>query len=341
MKTDERTLFFSMTYEFLEVYMPKRLGRSAQTIRSYRDALTVFRRYLFEVKGLSISKFYMSDCTRDCLDSFLSYLKESGNAPGTCNQRLAAIKSYVWFAADKDIALQSIALQISKTQPCKRENKEHETLTAEALASLLSLPPNNKRGLRDRVIMILLYDTAIRVNELLSIKLMDLNISCKNPYIFIHGKGNKERIVAISEKTVRHMHNYLEVYHQNSENDSYLFYTVIKGSVGKMSSGNVERLVQKYADKVRELGISIPEKVYPHMFRRTRATNLYQNGIELELISKILGHSMTETTKIYAKPSLEQMRAAMESVEVYGDQNEPPIWEGNSEEEMARLCGLR
>ena len=123
MKNAERTLFFSMTYEFLEVYMPKRLGRSAQTIRSYRDALTVFRRFLLEKKGLSVAKFYMDDCNRECLDSFVAYLKESGNTNGTCNQRLAAIKSYMWFAAENDVALQSIAINVSKTPPCKTAKK--------------------------------------------------------------------------------------------------------------------------------------------------------------------------------------------------------------------------
>jgi site-specific recombinase XerD len=107
-----------------------------------------------------------------------------------------------------------------------------------------------------------------------------------------------------------------------------------------MSSGNVERFIQQYADEVRALGIDIPMRVYPHMFRRTRATNLYQDGIELELISKVLGHSTTETTKIYAKPSLSQMRDALESVELPEQKAEAPLWEGN-EDKMARLFGLR
>lgn len=334
-------LFFSMTYEYLEVYMPNRLGRSAETIRSYRDALTVFRRYLYEEKNTSVSKFYMSDCTRECLDGFLNYLKANGCQPGTCNQRFAAIKSYVWFAADKDISVQSIALNVSKTPLCKSPKKELEIIPEEALATLFKIPANTKIGVRDRTIIILLYDSAVRINELLSLRLGDINIDSKNPYIQVYGKGNKERIVAISEKTVQHLKNYLSIYHKASNKECYLFYTVIKGNVGKMSSGNVERFIQAYAEQVRASGIDVPERVYPHMFRRTRATNLYQNGIELELISRILGHSMTETTKIYAKPSLEQMRTALESVAVYGDENELPMWEGSSEEEMARLCGLR
>lgn len=341
MKTNSKTLFFSMTYEYLEIYMPERLGRSVETIRSYRDALTVFRKYLFEEKGISVSKFEMAECTTECLDEFVSFLKKNGCKPGTCNQRLAAIKSYLWFAADKNISLQSIAISVSKAPSCKVTKKDLEIIPQEALAALFKFPPNTKMGIRDRLIMIMLYDSAVRVNELLSIQIKDVNLNTRNPYIFIHGKGNKERIVALSEKTVQHLKNYITIFHPEKNNEAYLFYTVIKGIMGKMSSGNVERLIQSYADKVRNTGVSIPEKVYPHMFRRTRATTLYQNGVELELISKILGHSMTETTKIYAKPSIEQMRSAMESVEIYTEKEELPMWDKANEEEMAHLFGLR
>ncbi len=76
------------------------------------------------------------------------------------------------------------------------------------------------------------------------------------------------------------------------------------------------------------------------LFRRTRATNLYQDGIAIELVSTVLGHARTDTTKsYYAKPSVEQLRDAMESVPTPAS-DEVPMWEGN-EDEMARLCGLR
>lgn len=109
----------------------------------------------------------------------------------------------------------------------------------------------------------------------------------------------------------------------------------IKCIISRMSAGNIERLIQKYADMAREKSSSIPEKVYPHMLRRSRATHLYRNGVELELVSRILGHSSTETTRIYATPSLEMIRKAMESVET-PDTEETPLWLGN-EEEMVRL----
>ena len=105
-----------------------------------------------------------------------------------------------------------------------------------------------------------------------------------------------------------------------------------------MSLENVERIVNKYAELLKELHPELPESVYPHMFRRTRSTNLYQDGVELELISRILGHSSTETTRIYAVPSMEMMRKAMESgpLSVNDEQQWP-----DDDDEIARLCGLR
>lgn len=75
-----------------------------------------------------------------------------------------------------------------------------------------------------------------------------------------------------------------------------------------MSPGNVERFIKQYVESARTGCPQMPLKVYPHMFRRTRATDLYQNGVELELVSRILGHSSTETTKVYAKPSIKMLR---------------------------------
>ena len=105
-----------------------------------------------------------------------------------------------------------------------------------------------------------------------------------------------------------------------------------------MSVGNVERIIKKYASQIRPEHPNLPERCYPHMVRRTRATNLYQDGTELELISRILGHSSTETTRIYAVPSVEKMRKAMETGNLSTD--EKPLWP-DDEAEMAHLCGLR
>ena len=108
-----------------------------------------------------------------------------------------------------------------------------------------------------------------------------------------------------------------------------------------MSVGNVQRIIKKYAALVSEKGVSLPDSVHCHMFRRTRATNLYQDGIAIELVSTVLGHARTDTTKsYYAKPSVEQLRDAMESVPTPVS-DEAPMWEGNEDEMCIRDSSRR
>ncbi|MCC3671577.1 tyrosine-type recombinase/integrase, partial [Terrisporobacter mayombei] len=113
------------------------------------------------------------------------------------------------------------------------------------------------------------------------------------------GKGNKERTIQLTAKAVEHLREYIRVYHSNSSKEAYLFSTTIKGVTDRMSVGNVQRIIKKYAALVSEKGVSLPDSVHCHMFRRTRATNLYQDGIAIELVSTVLGHTRTDTTKSY------------------------------------------
>lgn len=338
-KTLDKELFFSKTRDYLELYLAKQCNKSEHTIKAYRDALTVFRRFVLEEKKLSIKMFKFEDCTREVVLEFISYLKDNKYAETTINQRLSALKAYLWYVGDGDLLIQPIALTISRVPFLKVPKLTKPTLPDEVLASMLSAPKNSKLGIRDRTMMILLYDSAIRMEELLGLNIGDLNLTAKDPYIRIRGKGDKERIVAIMEKTVGHLNLYKKHYHDVSpDKTTLLFYTVINKKMGKMSPSNFERIIKKYADFVRPDYPDMPEKVHPHMFRRTRATSLYQDGVELELVSRILGHSSTETTRIYATPSVEMMRKAMENAEAVPE--EKPLWEGN-EDELAKFCGLR
>lgn len=339
-KASLNTLFFSRTWEFLNVYLVRQAGRSPDTEESYRDSLTVFKNYIVGQLGKSIGTFQFSDCTKECIYGFREYLLENGSQPSSVNVRVAAIRTYLHYVADLDISVQSVALSISQITPCKTIKKEKPILSEEALAALMAAPPNTRRGVRDRTILVLLYDTAVRISELLSIRICDISMDSKYPSIFITGKGNKERRIQLTEKSMRHLREYIRIYHQNSLKESYLFSTTIKGVTSQMSVGNVQRIIKKYAAQVRESGIDLPDSVHCHMFRRTRATNLYQDGVAIELVSTVLGHARTDTTKsYYAKPSVEQLRKAMESVPAPVSE-EVPLWEGN-EEEMAKLCGLR
>ena len=136
---------------------------------------------------------------------------------------------------------------------------------------------------------------------------------------------------------VAHLKSYLKNIHVDpNDRDNPLFYSTYGGKLHMMTERNIERIVKKYADIVRETHPNLPQSVYPHMFRRTRATGLYRDGVELEMVSRILGHSSTETTKRYAIPSVEMMRAAMKMEE----ETEQPLWEKDIDQDMV-LCGFR
>jgi len=338
-KMTNKNLFFSRTLGYLDSYLKTQLGRSLETIRSYRDSLSLFRKYLFKEKGISITGFEFGDCTRELLLEYTAYLKENGSSPATCNVRLAAIKNYVQYAADNDVSLQSVSLHVSRVPGSKVPKKEKTLLSKDALAVLLAQPRETRIGIRDRAIMVLLYDSAIRVGELTGLHVNDVNLDSLS--LHVHGKGNKERSVAITAKTAGHLKLYKSVYLAgNNDPNHWLFFTVIKGRTGRISTGTVERLIQKYADDARPSCPDMPDRVYPHLLRAERATHLYRDGVDSIMISKILGHASVETTKIYALPSMEQMREALNKVELPSDAAEQPLWI-DDEDELARLCGLK
>ena len=148
----------------------------------------------------------------------------------------------------------------------------------------------------------------------------------------------------ITELTIKLVEAYIKEYHCNrKDNDHPFVYTVIHGVTNRMSERNLERIVKKYADIARNGLASLPESVYPHLLRRTRATGLYRDGVDIELIASTLGHSSIQTTKDhYAYPSLEQKRVALEKGQVgtISSPDEDQEWP-DDEGELAKLCGLR
>ena len=335
-----QNLFFSRTNDFLNIYLPKQVVRSKHTIKAYQDGLTVFRRYITDIKKISIRLFRFSDCTHDFLLDYMAFLKGSGFVESTCNNRIAAIRAYLWYVSNMDVSMNSIAIGASKVPFLREVKGAKEIISEDTFTALMSAPERkSKIGIRDRAIMILLYDSAIRVSELLELTLSSLNLNASIPYIRVHGKGDKERVVSLTDKTAAHLRYFMAVYHPVLQADRPLFYTVIKENLSAMSTSNVERLIKKYAEKIRPEHPDLPEKVHPHMFRRTRATNLYQNGVELVLVARILGHASTQTTRLYATPSMEMLKEAM-GAKTEGIPDEEPLWM-KDETELARLCGLR
>ncbi len=333
-----------MTLDFLDVYIPQS-HNSKRTKKSYQDALTVFRRYVTDEKHLSLKEFTFSQCTFEFVLDYRNWLLDVMKyEKSTVNNRLAALKTYLSYAASRDITLQQVYLSIAEVPFLKVPKVIRPIIeNTETLKALLDAPPNTRLGSRDTLILSMLFDTMIRADELIHLDVKDVRIDVEIPYLFVHGKGNKERTVAITDRLVPLIKAYIaEYFEDHPENTHPFFYTTIHGTDNRMSERNVERIVKKYADIVRKDHPDLPKSVYPHMFRRTRGTGLFRDGVPIEAIAVAMGHASIQTMKDhYALSSLAQKHEVI-------NQGDGPViskdvrreWP-EDEEEMARLCGLR
>ncbi len=338
----KENLFFSMTWDYLNIFLPSQNQKSNKTVKAYCDALTIFRRYVSEECKLSIEEFEFEKLTYDFILDYRIFLENKGYKPKTVNHRISVIAAYIKYVAMKKTELMQIYLNVSEVPYVKETQEIKEIIeNPEALQMLLSSPKPSKIGIRDQIIMTILYDSAIRADELINLDLLDVNINNDVPYLRIYGKGSKERIVPISENTVLLIQNYIRIYHASGRSSPFI-YTIINGRKNRMSERNIERILEKYGDIVRKIYSDIPARIHPHMLRRTRATGWYRDGVPIETIAVLLGHSNIQTTrKSYAKPSAEMLKSEISKSDtpLIEELSEKTLWE--NDDELARLCGLR
>ena len=340
------SLFFSMTWDFLNAYIPSQHQDSKKTAKSYTDALTIFRRYLTDTRKIPIEKFEFKDLTYDFLLDYRIFLEDEGYKPATVNHRLTVVTTYLKYAASRSTDIYQIYMNAAEVPYVTVPSRIRDMIeSTEAVAALLSAPGTSKLGVRDQIILVILYDTAIRADELLSLELKDVNLSADSPYLRIRGKGDKERFVALSPKTMPLLEQYIRMFHPDQRRrDRPFIYTTVKGMTAPMSERNLERIVEKYGRIIKSDFPDVPDKVTPHMLRRTRATGWYRAGVPIETIALILGHADAKTTrKSYAKPSVEMLKEDMSKGSDTGiisnGYNEEPLWK--DDEELARRCGVR
>jgi site-specific recombinase XerD len=337
---DPGTLFFGRTYDFLNVYLTRQAGRSEHTRRSYRMGLGALYDHVTGELGISPVRFTFGMCTYELLLGWSQRMQEAGLASSTVNSRIAAVRSYLRYAADGDPSLVSVWLASRKVPTLATPKRQRPIIEAGDIAAFLDAPEHTRIGNRDRFILVLMFDTAMRAAELVGVTLGDLVMPDGAPAsVLVHGKGRRERRIGLSERADAHLRAYLDAYHGDEREPSTpLIYTVAHGERHAMSERNVERIVAKYGDVARTEHPDIP-KTHPHMVRRTRATTLYRDGVPIEQVSTLLGHQQIETTRShYAYPSPEQLREAVER----GSGREPGTpreWVGH-EEEIKRKFGL-
>ena len=345
---DNALFFYRIVREFLTVYLPKQRGASLNTVKSYKDALNLFIDYTSVSQSLPLSEICFGHISGDLAENFLMWLEEErGCRVSSRNQRLAAVRSFLKYAAEKDKNVMSLYLDVEGI-PKKKDNrvKEIEFLSEPALEAILAQPDQKKKnGQRDLFFMILMYDTGARAQEVLDLKLCDIRLDAKNPYVVVTGKGSRIRHVPIMEKTCRHLEAYCRRFHATGNSDQYLFYIDRKGMRTQMSIDNVEKFVARYGKKAREISPDVPEHLYPHMWRHSRAMHLYRNGMPLPLVAEWLGHAKMDTTRqFYANADTTMKKKAIDKATSELNplfSNEYDIdWE-NDEELLKKLYGLK
>ena len=163
---------------------------------------------------------------------------------------------------------------------------------------------NKCKDLKKLTMICVLYETGARVSEFINIKLEDLNLS-DNASITLYGKGNKTRIVPISQELVKLINKHLNEAYINY-GDDYLFYSNYKKKYNRKS---INYLIDNLIEKLKEIySGNFKGNYHPHSFRHTKATHLYNNGTPLLYVKDFLGHSTITSTEIYATPDSKKRR---------------------------------
>jgi site-specific recombinase XerD len=255
------------------------------------------------------------------------------------------LRSFFKYAGETDCTYAAFGMDAAAVPTRKAQGRTVDFLSEQALKALLAQPnPRKRTGHRNQFFMILMYDTAARCGELLNLRLRDLRLDGTNPVVYLHGKGDKTRIVPLLPETVEHCRRYVQVFHGKIPNDKsdLVFYTKSHDTKNQMSADTVALFMKKYGTAARELCDDVPLHIHPHMLRHTRAMHLYRQGMPIHLLSEFLGHANYETTKVYAYADIEMKRLAIAKVDILRDGTPPPepLW-SDDEDLILKLSGLR
>ncbi len=333
-------LVFSWCNVFLESYLPVQLMRSKQTITAYVDALSLFRRFAQEERALGIEELALSHIDVDFMLDFRQWLVHRRKVkPQTANQRHSLVMGYLKYCSREDVSFASSYLRLAAIPPLRCDKPDVPPLTEKTVSLILAQPPQTDKGLRDRTFMILLYELAARVSEVVGLRLSNLMLEGSSPHIQLLGKGNKRRNIPVTQKTLEHLRCYLEVFHPEMDGGQILFYTVTKGAKGPLSLDCVDAFLKKYAAMAHEVDCEVPSRIHSHQFRKSKATHLSDKGVGLPVISRYLGHADISTTMVYVKPNQEKIRDALLKAEALCSSS--PEQAREYEQLKARLYGLR
>ena len=301
----------SLSYHVQRYFMSYLIGENDygnNTLSSYRDTFRLLLVFLESSvtpkKGLLITKV-----DKECVLAFLKWLeKQRGNSKTTRNVRLAHMKSFYHYILMSTPELAFLCDSIRGISFATTEKRPPVFMSEDAVGHLLaSVDKSSRDGIRHLAILALLYDSGCRVQELIDLKVADVQLE-KGHRIYVHGKGDKYRNILMLPETAMILSKYINVYKLESAN---LLFNNRSGN--KLTRQGIRYILRKYTNKIK--AIYSEEAIlnaHPHLMRHSKATHLVNNGINICNVRDFLGHESVETTQIYVTSNPEVTRKAIE-----------------------------
>jgi len=269
------------------IYLKLERGLSANSIEAYlNDVAKLFQYYEAAGEELIVKKI-----TEDDLYKFITWLSELGMLPNTQARVISGLKSFFNFLLletiiDIDPSVQLESPRLSRKLP--------DVLTVIEIEALIAaIDASKPEGMRNKAMIEVLYGCGLRVSELTTLRISDMNAA--QEYIRVTGKGNKERIIPIGETALKYIDLYLSQVrvHLNIKkgNEDYVFLNRLGTHLSRIS---VFTIIKGLADQI---GLKI--SISPHTFRHSFATHLIEGGADLRAVQEMLGHSSITTTELY------------------------------------------
>ncbi len=271
-------------------------GLSANTLEAYSRDLIGYLRFL-ESRGMTD----LSQSQVETLYEYLGTLKARKMSSRTQARILSAMRSFYRFLQEESLRKDNPALSIQGPKP---RRSLPQTLSEMEVEALLHQPkPDSPRGIRDVALLEVLYATGLRVSELISLTLDQLELEAQ--LIRTMGKGSKERLVPIGRTASNRLREYLQKGRNFLLKDRLSPWVFVNNRGGRLSRQGFWKIIRQYG---RQAGIT--KKISPHTLRHTFATHLLEGGADLRSIQTMLGHADISTTQIYTLVTSQHIREA-------------------------------
>lgn len=275
-------------------YMNNEKGASKHTLINYSKDLADLCTYLEEsaVNDIDDADFFM-------LRGFVAMLYDKGLSKSSVERKIACVKSFFNFLQKRNKSEDNPARMLKFP---KKEQKAFKVFSIDSIIGLLDMPDKSEpAGMRDALILELMYGTGMRVSELVGLNVSDIDFGGMR--IRVRGKGKKERIVPIADMHTAMIKDYLAVMADICSGGLKDSEAVFINKLGtRLTDRSVRRIVEKY---LTEAGL--PLDFSPHSFRHTYATHLLEGGADLRTIQTLLGHESLSTTQKYTHLNLAEL----------------------------------